>query len=202
MRRFFILLFIYTPLTWANFVLPSSFEMKFIQVIKSEISGKEKKSKGKIEYKYPGSIRFKVEDKVSSLFISNNKTQWYYTPPFIEGEQGEVKITKSNKNLLTDLFDILKKNGLKKNDRYDVEKASTKKRLVRFNEETSKKLGIKTLSVNFQETKESFDQMKSMIIEYNDGRKVKFEVLSLKLNKDFKKDHFTFSVPPNTKIVR
>ena len=124
--------FILSTNLWANFRIPNNFHMDFIQVIKSEISGKVRKSKGHIDYKYPGQIRFKVEDKVSSIFISNTHTQWYYTPPFIEGEQGEVRISKNHKNILTDLFDIIKKYGEKKNKHYEIVKISTKQISILF----------------------------------------------------------------------
>ncbi|MFZ9000253.1 MAG: LolA family protein [Bacteriovoracaceae bacterium] len=176
--------------------------MDFIQVIKSEISGKLRKSKGQIDYKYPGQIRFKVEDKVSSLFVSNRKTQWYYTPPFIEGEQGEVKISKNNKNILTDLFDIIKKYGEKKNKHYEVTNSSEKQSLITFLPEAQQKLGAKSLELSFIKKTRQFNDINKFVIQYNDERKVTFEVVSLELNKKFKVSHFSFDIPPNTKIVR
>ena len=48
------------PVDAAKSFLPKSFKASFVQIYKSALRGKEKRRKGKIEYKYPSKLRFEM----------------------------------------------------------------------------------------------------------------------------------------------
>ena len=89
--------------------LPKSFQTSFVQEYKSALKGKKRKSHGVIEYAYPSQIRFEVSKPDKLVYISNQKTSWYYSAPYIDGEPGTVSVRKSKKNGLHKFFDSLKK---------------------------------------------------------------------------------------------
>ena len=80
--------------SFAKSFVPGSFSANFEESILSMATGKEKKSFGKIDYKFPGNIRFEITSPNASTFVSNPQKSWYYVPPFVEGEQGQVTIQK------------------------------------------------------------------------------------------------------------
>lgn len=84
--KFLVLTLLLSFSATADDFLPSSFSADFEQSFKGVASGKEKKSFGKIDYKYPRHIRFEVVSPEPSTFVANPKTSWYYTPPFVETE--------------------------------------------------------------------------------------------------------------------
>ena len=93
------------PLTEKDFI-PNTFKAYFKQSYKSSLSGKEKITKGYIEYFYPGRVRFEVTSPDKTIFVSNPQTTWYYNAPFIDGEPGEVLIKKTGKMVISKFFDL------------------------------------------------------------------------------------------------
>jgi len=178
--------------------LPNSFSAKFEQVYKSALSGKEKKSKGSLDYKYPGNIRFITKVPEEVVFVSNQTTTWYYTPPFIEGEPGELTIKESGKNVLSRFFDTLSV-GLSSN-RYYVVKGMERARKLKFKKNKVKEVGVKEAILRFKSNVATFKDLISVDLTYADNKKVSLKLSNLKIGAKFKKKHFTFKAPKNTKV--
>ena len=87
--------------------IPNTFKAHFKQSYKSSLSGKEKVTKGYIEYFFPGRVRFEVTSPDKTIFVSNPQTTWYYNAPFIDGEPGEVLIKKTGKMVISKFFDCV-----------------------------------------------------------------------------------------------
>jgi outer membrane lipoprotein carrier protein len=68
----------------------------FTQVTDDAILGQKKKSSGKIFVKRPSQVRWETTIPDPSLFVSNGKMSWFYSPPFDEGERGQVIERKSS----------------------------------------------------------------------------------------------------------
>ncbi len=177
--------------------LPKSFSAQFEQVYKSALSGKEKKSKGSLDYKFPGNIRFITKVPEEVVFVSNKTTTWYYTPPFMEGEPGELTIKKTGRNVLSRFFDTLSR-GLKSNKYYTV-KNLEKARRLKFKKKKIKEIGIKEAIMHFKSNIATFRDLKSVDLTYSDDKKVTLKLSNLKVGVKFKKKYFTFSAPKNTK---
>ena len=192
-----ILMLIIPSLVRANF-LPRSFSASFEQVYLSSLTKKEKKSWGNLSYKFPGNIKFEVQKPKKILFISNKKKSWIYRPPFIEGEKGELTIKNTSRTGLAALLDSLQL-GLTNNAYYKVNKNNKIVSLV-FNIESEKKFGIKKGRLIFKTTNYSFKNLVELKITYPDKRKVSFKLSKLELDKNFKKNFFTFLPPKNTNI--
>ena len=178
--------------------LPNQFRVNFVQKFESAVTGKTKQSKGIIEYQYPGKIHFKSEDPDPLTYMSNNKKSWYYTPPFIEGEKGEVRIIEKN-STLTSFFDTLKK-GIKSNDFYKVKRKGSRYDLI-FSTEKSKELGVQAASLfsKYLELRK-FDHIQKIYLTYNSGKKVNL-IFTDYSKPSFKKKHFYFKIPSNTRVI-
>lgn len=197
---FLIVLFLFTNLAMAEF-LPSSFSANFTQEYISSLKGKVKKGNGSIEYKFPGNIRFETSNPTHVLYVTNGKKSWYYSFPFIEGEEGEL--TESNSSdgsgLFTKFFDSLK-NGLKANSLYDVKQEGEAYTLI-FTKKSSSEVGMKKAKLIFTSAKAEFSNLNSIEIEFLDGKKSTMKLSDLKLNPNFDGAKFNFVAPPKTKIV-
>ena len=186
----------------AKSFIPNKFSATFEQVYKSALTGKEKRSKGSIDYSYPGSIKLETQKPEILVYVSNNQTTWYYTPPFIEGESGQVSIQQSSKNSLTKFLDLLRK-GLKTNKYYSVKKSKKKfEYLVSFKKNAQKDLGIKHATMFFSSKTVAFENLKKVqMVQVN--KKVKtLELSEINKSPKFSKTYFEFNIPKNTKINR
>jgi outer membrane lipoprotein carrier protein len=184
----------------AKSFIPNKFSATFEQVYKSALTGKEKRSQGTIDYSYPGSIKLETQKPEKLIYVSNNKTTWYYTPPFIEGESGQVSIQQSSKNSLTKFLDLLRK-GLKTNKYYSV-KNKKNEYIVSFKKSAQRDLGVKTATLVFSNKSAIFSKLKKIKMVQVD-KKEKTLILS-KVNRSpkFSKKYFEFKIPKNTKINR
>lgn len=62
----------------------------FAQTTENAALLKTKKASGKILVKRPSKFRWETTKPDPNLFISDGSRFWYYTPPFDEGERGQV----------------------------------------------------------------------------------------------------------------
>lgn len=178
--------------------LPKSFQTTFTQEYKSALKGKKKKSLGKIEYSYPSQIRFEIDKPDKIIYVSNAKTSWYYTAPFIEGEPGTLSVRKSTKTGLHKFFDSLKK-GLVTNKLYTVaNQGGTTK--ITFSKKMAKELDILEALFTFKGKDRKFESLKDILVTYSDNHKIRMEFTDIKINVALKKDRFTFKAPKNTRI--
>lgn len=195
-----LLLIISSSAFGAESFLPNNFSSKFTQIFKSKVTGKKRQSPGSLDYSYPGKIRFAVDDPSGkSLFVSNRIKSWYYTPPFIEGEKGEVTLRKAKKLALTKFFDALK-NGLKSNKLYKV---VPNKDLVQieFSKKTSKETKLKAAVLTFKSKEKTFANLKGIQLTRNNGNIVTIELNSIQTGINFSPKHFNFRIPKNTKVI-
>ena len=193
------LFFFFHPTTvQAKSFLPQSFRADYEQTIKKKISGKLKKTRGKIEYLYPGNIRFEQFQPENVIWVSNPRTTWFYQAPFIEKEPGHLKVTPTKGESPSKIFDLLK-NGLNDNKSYTVKKNKNDIELF-FNP--------KEIILNFQKAVLTFEgphifkNLRSIKIVEKSGTPLILNFKSININTKFQKQHFIFKPPPNTRIEK
>lgn len=200
----FVMLFVvifFTLKVRADF-LPSSFSANFTQEYVSTLKGKVKKGNGTVDYKYPGNIRFETNNPTHVLFVSNGKKNWYYSFPFIEGEEGELTESsgKDSVGFFTKFFDSLK-NGLKSNQIYSVENNKNETSIL-FKNKFQKEVGLKTAKLIFLTDKMEFNNIERIELEFLDLKKSTMKLSEIKLNPTFDSEKFNFIPPKNTKLMK
>jgi outer membrane lipoprotein-sorting protein len=188
--------------SFAKDFMPSSFSANFEESFISAATGKEKKSFGKIDYKYPGHIRFEKTSPDPSLFVSNPQKSWYYVPPFVQGEPGQVTIQKSNKLPLTRFLDSIK-NGIEGSKLF-THKFQGKELVLTFDKTLQKESTLKEVTLHSSKEASQVSSLKEfekITLVYVDGRKVLLKFIDLKENTSFSGSHFEFTVPPKTNIT-
>ncbi len=182
--------------------LPKSFRTDFEQSYESSLSKRKKLkvSKGSIDYSYPGHIRFAIVGNNPSVFVANRDRSWYYTPPFIAEEQGQVVIQKSRKLNLFRFFDLLKK-GLVSNKLYTVVNKNNHYELI-FKKQKKDIFDISKVVIFFPEGKSRILQNASKFLLHYSDRAVTLKFSNFDPDVKFPANHFVFAIPKNTKITR
>jgi outer membrane lipoprotein-sorting protein len=195
------LLALTTSFTLAADFLPTSFSADYNEKFTSSATGKEKTSSGHIDFQRPGLVRFAVLKPDPSTFVSNGKTSWYYTPPFIDGEEGQVVVQKSEGMPFTLFLEALSK-GTHSNAGYDVKKTGNRFVLT-FKGQLRKYLQMKEAILEAEgDASRAMDlgDFKYLLMTYSSGKKVNMQLTNFKRDVKFADDHFVFIVPPKTKI--
>lgn len=196
---FFVLILIETAASASRKVkfLPKAFEASFIQEKKSPISKKIKTNNIAIKYQYPSNFYLK-ELSENTTYICNKKNVWFYTPPFMEGEKGLLKVGSSNKYCYSKIFDSLKK-GLVDNSLYTVKKGGKNLFSINFQGGAKAQLGIDKLDLVFSKAGNIFQNIQQMKLFYT-GEKfpVVLKRKAIKVVKGFSSSTFQFKAPKNT----
>jgi outer membrane lipoprotein-sorting protein len=190
----------FTP-AWAKSFMPNSFSANYEETVAS-VTGKEKKTFGKIDYKYPGNIRLEVTSPDPTTFVANPNQSWFYTPPFVEGEQGQVTIQKSSKLPLTKFLDGIQ-SGIE-NSKLFKPSYQGKDLKLSFDPKVEKEMTLKEVILHAEKDAknvQSLADFQRLTLIYADGRKVNLRFIELRENTSFASGHFTFQVPPKTKIT-
>lgn len=202
MIKAFVFLCLISTQVFAKSFMPASFTANFEESFHSLASGKEKKSYGKIDYKFPGNILLEKTSPDPSTFVSNPEKSWYYVPPFVPGEQGQVTIQKSNKLPLTKFLDSIK-NGIEGSKLFTAEYKGHDLVLT-FKKDVEKEMTLKEVVLtSSKEAKDvaSLSEFHKLTLVYADGRKVNLKFIDLKQDVTFPASHFSFNVPAKTKVT-
>jgi len=182
--------------------VPSSFSANFEESIISKATGKERKSFGKVDYKFPSNIRFEVVSPEASLFVSNPLKSWYYLPPFISGEQGQVTIQKSSKLPLTKFLDSIRE-GVEGSKMF-TPKYQGKDLILTFTKTSREETGLKEVILHGTKDAKAIQKLsefEKLTLVKADGQTVNLKFIDLKEDPSFQPRHFEFTVPDKTKII-
>lgn len=201
--KLFLLAFLAVPLvSLAKNFVPTSFSAQYEESLTSA-TGKQKKSFGKLDYKYPGHLRFEVTEPVPSLIVVNPQRTWIYQPAFVKGEKGQVTIEKSANSPLVKFLDSIQ-NGVK-NSKHFSAKYDNKELILNFNKKAQKDLGIEQVVLRSGGEARKINELKSfeiITLKYTNKNKTNIKLLDLKENATFSSEHFSFTAPENTRIIK
>ena len=197
----FFIIFVISEAHSKSFV-PNSFSANFEERILKASIGKESKSIGKMDYKFPGNIRYEVTNPNPMLLVVNTTKSWLYTPPFIKGEEGQVTIQKSSNLPITKFLDALK-GGLEGNKVFTT-KYEGKDLKLTFNPDMQKETSIKMVTLHATKEAKSIETLKefeNIAILKMDGQVSNIKLMEMKEDVSFDAGHFVFSVPEKTRVT-
>ncbi|MBC77106.1 MAG: hypothetical protein CME64_13920 [Halobacteriovoraceae bacterium] len=178
--------------------LPKSFDAKFV-----DVRGK-KEIPVNIKYKYPKQIFYEVKGDTPLLYVCNQKKTWKYSPPFIEGEKGELAVGDSGQFCYSRIFDSLSK-GLSDNKLYKTSKNGTKA-VLSFTKKAVDQLGLEKIEISFSEDlkeETSLSDAKSLKLYLeNKAEPVLLKLVSIDVNPKLDSKIFKFEAPKNTKTIQ
>jgi len=178
--------------------MPDAFSAQFTQVYTSAVSGKEQQGQGSLDYAYPGKIKFTATRPDPFVFTSNGQKTWYYYPPFIEGESGELSIQNQGNLWLNQFFDLLRY-GPKTNDRFTAQAQGMQWNL-KFKPDTAEKVQALAAVLKFKSKDKKFLELQEIELTKQDQKKVRFILAKISPNPVLAKDYFEFKAPDKTKV--
>ena len=183
--------------------MPKAFKAEFDQSFVSVMKKKTVVNHGVLFYQYPGNIRLEITDPEEGLvYVSNPQKSWYYRPPFIPGEPGELSVSPKGNTLVAKFFDGLK-NGLKTNPLYNVRDLGDKKYEIIFKKNAAKDAGVKkaTIVLGAGPQTLSFENVEKISLVFSDNKKVDLLFKSLVSSDKHPEEVFFFKVPDNTNVT-
>jgi outer membrane lipoprotein-sorting protein len=200
MKLLFTLVLFLPVVSFAKSFVPSSFSANYEENLRSA-TGKVKKSFGKIDYKFPGHLRFEVTSPVQSLFVVNPEKTWFYQPAFVKGEKDQVTVQKSANLPLIKFLDSVK-NGIENSKLFTV-KYDKNDLVLTFVKTSQKEMGIEEVTLhaskNSKEIK-SIEGFETITIKHVNKNKTNIKLIDLKENVSFPTSHFVFKPTKEMKV--
>jgi outer membrane lipoprotein-sorting protein len=200
--KLLLILALLPTLTFAKSFVPNSFSANYEESITSLVTGKEKKSFGKIDYKFPGNLRFEVTSPVPTLFVVNPKKSWLYQPSRVKGEKDQVTVQRSTNLPLIRFLDSVK-NGIE-NSKLFTTKYNKNDLTLTFVKTIQKEMGfIEVVLHADKEAKEikELNGFQKITLKQINGSKINIKLIDMKENVNFSPGNFEFSPSANTKII-
>jgi chaperone LolA len=175
-----------------------SLEAEFTQVTFSKLTQTKKESSGVISLKMPDKFRWETlkpaRDK--NLFVSDGKKFWSYTPPFMDGEKGQVLEKKSSEiqsqlasQLLSGAFSKMK----------DAKFESLSANLFRFTPKKGSAGTIEKIELTVEPKKSLIEKVKLI---HENGNESEVSLSSIKLGEKFEDAYFRFAIPSGVEVIR
>lgn len=169
---------------------------KFTQVTTSLAMKQKKTSQGEILFSLPNKIRWETTHPDRSLLITNGRKIWHYTPPFDEGENGQLieKRVTPIQSRLAQLF---------------ISAAFSQAKGLLFREEeagyfvlspkSGKMAGITRAKIHVNASEKLIDMVQ---FEHEGGNKTEISLSNIELGNKLESSIFKFVVPANTDVIK
>lgn len=187
-------------LSFAKGFVPSSFNANYEETVKSA-TGKTKKSFGKIDYKFPGHLRFEVTSEPKSIFVVNPQKAWLFQPAFVKGEKDQVTIQKSANLPLIKFLDSVK-NGLE-NSKLFTTKYVKNDLILTFAKTIQKEMGFEEVTLHASKDAKEVKELsgfENITLKHINKNKTNIKLIDIKENVSFPAGHFEFHPTGNMKV--
>lgn len=165
---------------------------EFIQINTDVAFSREKRSSGKIFIKHPSKVRWETTAPESSLLISNGVRFWFYTPPFEEGERGQIIEKKAAKVQSKWAHTLLAGSFSNNRDLRVIQKAPNVFALI------PRPGTAGTVVQATVEVDPARKLIQKVMLNHKGGNHSEISLAQIELGKPLSDDFFQFQVPPNT----
>lgn len=172
-------------------------EAKFSQKVQTAISKKPKETEGTVYLSTPDKIRWETQkpDSEKNTLVGDGKLFWFYTPPFQEGERGQVIVKKSTEvqskvasALLSGRFSSAPFTKI-------TQKSSREYELIPAKGSAG---DVKVVLVQIEPQKA---QITGVVLKYKNGNKSEIHLKEVALGKAFDSKLFDYTPPLHTDII-
>jgi outer membrane lipoprotein-sorting protein len=201
MKTFLLLICLLPFCSFAGKFVPSSFTANYEESLVS-VTGKTKKSFGKIDYKFPGHLRFEVTSPTSSLFVVNPQKTWLYQPAFVKGEMDQVTVQKSSNLPLIKFLDSVK-DGVE-NSKLFKSTFVNNDLILTFDKTIQKEMGFVEVILHANKDAKEVKDIKgfeNITLKHLNKNKTNIKLIDLKEEVSFPVGNFEFTPSSNTKVI-
>lgn len=200
--KLFLILALLPFHAFAKSFVPTSFSANYEETIKSLISKKEKKSFGKIDYKFPGHLRFEVTQPNPTLFVVNPQKSWLFQPAFAKGEKDQVTVQKSSNLPIIKFLDSVK-DGIESSKLFTTKYAKNDVTLT-FVKTIRKEMGFQEVVLHANKDAKEIKELggfERITLTKIDGSKTNIRLIDIKENVSFPPGNFEYKPSANTKVI-
>lgn len=201
MKTFLLFICLLPFSSFAGKFVPSSFTANYEESLVS-VTGKTKKSFGKIDYKFPGHLRFEVTSPTPSLFVVNPQKTWLYQPAFVKGEMDQVTVQKSSNLPLIKFLDSVK-DGVE-NSKLFKSAFVNNDLILTFDKTIQKEMGFVEVILHANKDSKEVKDLKgfeNITLKHLNKNKTNIKLIDLKEEVSFPVGNFEFTPSANTKII-
>jgi outer membrane lipoprotein carrier protein len=155
-----------------------------------------KTSSGRILVKKPNKVRWEIQKPDQSLLVSDGRTFWFYTPPFDEGERGQV-IVRQASQVKSKLADALLSGNFR--NLKDMKIESKGKATFVLKPRRNAAGDVKRAEVVVDPAKKHIEKV---VLDFVGGNRTEIALTNVQLGVDAPDDRFRFEVPPNTDVLK
>lgn len=167
----------------------------FNQLTTDAILSHKKKSSGKIYVKRPSKVRWDTQKPDPSLLVSDGKRFWFYTPPFDEGERGQV-IEKKSSEIQSKLANALLSGSFSVAKDMKIQQKTPSTFLLIPKPNSAGTVTQATIEVDPDKL-----LIQKVILDHKGGNRAEISLSQIELGKPLADDLFVFTPPPNTDRV-
>lgn len=179
-----------------KYVGAKTLEAEFTQVSHVQMTGAKKESSGMIMLTHPNKFRWETLKPDKNLLVTDGKKFWFYTPPFVEGERGQV-IEKKTAEVQSEMANLLLSGAFSKVKDVTIEQISETKYKLH------PKLGVAgTVKVAEIEINPKKSLIENVRLEHDGGNKVEIKLAKIKLGEKMDEGFFRFVTPPGTDVIK
>lgn len=176
----------------AKYTKASTLTADFSQTNNDMALGQKKTSSGKIFVKRPSKMRWETTKPDSSLLVSNGMSFWFYTPPFDEGERGQV-IEKKSAEIQSKLANALLSGSFSMARDMVIREKTPSLYLLIPKAGTAGTVTQATIEVDRDKK-----LIQKVILDHKGGNRSEVALSQIELGKPLKEELFNFKAPPNT----
>jgi outer membrane lipoprotein carrier protein len=154
-----------------------------------------KQTRGTIEVKRPDKLRWETVGQDANLLVSDGKKFWFYTPPFDEGERGQIiekKASQVNSRLAQQL--ISGSFSAAREMKIETIDASRFKLIPKKGSAGT----VKAAEITIDPMQKEIRQVR---LEHRGGNQSDITLSKIEIGADLSDDRFSFKAPPNTDRV-
>lgn len=179
----------------SKYTQAATLQAEFNQVNEIAALKTKKQSSGVIMVKRPDKLRWETLKPDMNLLVSDGRRFWFYTPPFDEGEHGQV-IEKRTNEINSKLANALLSGRFSVANEMKIKQESPSKFLL-----TPKPGTAGTVSRAEIEIDPDQKLIKKVTLEHKGGNRSEITLSKIELGKPIGDEAFVFTPPPNTDKV-
>lgn len=180
----------------AKYSAAKTLEAKFTQTQEIVLTGSKKESSGIVILQVPNKFRWETLSPDKNLLVSDGSKFWFYTPPFAEGERGQV-IEKKTSDVQSELASVLLTGNFSSIKNVKIKKKS--KTLFQLIPDSGVAGSVKSAEIEISKKGAIIERV---LLEHEGGNKAEVRLSDVKLGTKIDPHLFKFFTPAGTDLIK